>query len=592
MASNISWLYNLARKPVAVKQEQTTVVTKTSELVFDAIQECREYAHGKLEEAAVIATTKYQDARTYVAEIDYEGMRENMMQNVLVMQSSVRGTVQRASNFVLSLDPRDIPDEMIMPAVIFVIVVLVLLGLAYRKRQQAIKHRAQYGENAFPPFAPCNWFETVSALTGREQPWFFKQSAKLVGPIFRLRLPFIKAPMFVAIGDVETAKEILQDPDTVKPEAMYRTIEAIAGGPNIVTSEGSHWKLSRKCLTPAFMMAHLDRMHRVCKDQTEEWIENRLEQSIRAGESFDVGEECMFLTIAIMCRAAFEYRIRDAEAKDLMTDLETISRDLGVDDIQSPLFRKLFSSSRRSSEDARTRIQAFGQKILTTYRKGNKMRRQSTAPVKESIISLINKNTHYEDDEHRVADIVMLLISGHETTAYTLAWILLELARNPRELSLLRHALSGSDDDLAQQMLKDILREGMRLRPVSPGIGVRMIGKDFYLKDKAIVIPKGSYIMFPSMVLTRHNVKDPEEFRPSRWTDHPTRTFLPFSTGKRNCVGQALALAEVTWVLSRLCAKYDFQIEDEGKAVFCATLKCVGARLKARHWDRSHGRSF
>jgi cytochrome P450 len=243
------------------------------------------------------------------------------------------------------------------------------------------------------------------------------------------------------------------------------------------------------------------------------------------------------------------------------------------------------SSSDVESTAAKERIQAFAKKMLSNYRKQQKMRRASTATVRESIISCMEKSTNYENDTHRIADIVMLLLSGHDTTAYTLAWILLELARNPHELKFLRDALRGNNDDLAQQMLKDILREGMRLRPVSPGIGVRMIGKDFYLKDKAIVIPKGSYIMFPSMILTRYGVEHAEEFRPARWTEHPDRTFLPFSTGKRNCVGQALALAEITWVLSRLCAKYDFKVEDEGKAEFSSTLKCVGARLKAFHCD-------
>ena len=65
-------------------------------------------------------------------------------------------------------------------------------------------------------------------------------------------------------------------------------------------------------------------------------------------------------------------------------------------------------------------------------------------------------------------------------------------------------------------------------------------------------------------------------------------SFLLFSTGRRNCVGQSLALAEITWVLSRLCAKYDFEVIDEGHQEFCVTLKCVGATLKARRrQDRS-----
>ena len=531
-----------------------------------------------------VAADKLNDARQAVREIDLEAIGHTV-------QGKLQNATVVATEFVTSLDPRDIPQEMIMPLAMATIAGLIIVALLYRKRQLRIRHHEQYGENAFPPHAPCSYWETVSALTGKEQPWFFKQCAEMVGPVFRLRIPFTKAPMFVAIGDVETAKEILQDPETVKPETMYSSIAAIAGGPNIVTSEGLHWKLSRKCLSSAFVKSHLDRMHRVCKDQTEAWIEDRLEPAIRSKDSFDIGEECMFLTISIICRAAFEYRIKDAEAKGLIKDLETVTKDCAIDEIRNPI-RKIMpgafmSSSNAENAAAKERIQAFAKKMLSNYRKQQKMRRASTATVRESIISCIEKSTNYENDTHRIADIVMLLISGHDTTAYTLAWILLELARNPHELKFLRDALRGNNDDLAQQMLKDILREGMRLRPVSPGIGVRMIGKDFYLKDKAIVIPKGSYIMFPSMILTRYGVEHPEEFRPARWTEHPDRTFLPFSTGKRNCVGQALALAEITWVLSRLCAKYNFKVVDEGKAEFSSTLKCVGARLKAYHFDNN-----
>ena len=183
-------------------------------------------------------------------------------------------------------------------------------------------------------------------------------------------------------------------------------------------------------------------------------------------------------------------------------------------------------------------------------------------------------------------DIIMFLFSGVENTAYSLAWTLFELARNPRVSSELNSALNGSNDQRAQEMLKDVLREGMRLRPTVPGIGIRTIGRDFYMKEKSIVIPKGSLIIIPSLVLTRFNVDDAEIFRPSRWRDHPNKSFLLFSTGRRNCVGQSLALAEITWVLSRLCAKFEFDVVDEGSIEYCGTMKCIGTRLKAKSMKR------
>ena len=78
-------------------------------------------------------------------------------------------------------------------------------------------------------------------------------------------------------------------------------------------------------------------------------------------------------------------------------------------------------------------------------------------------------------------------------------FLLLEGRRNrscgPREPSHLRTALSGQGHDLGTtKMLKDMLREGVRLCPVSPGIGMRMKRKDIHLKNETIVTspPQGS----------------------------------------------------------------------------------------------------
>lgn len=175
---------------------------------------------------------------------------------------------------------------------------------------------------------------------------------------------------------------------------------------------------------------------------------------------------------------------------------------------------------------------------------------------------------------------MVFLFSGVERTAYSLALTIFELARNTNVQIDLRNSLNGNDDNCAQEMLKDVLREGMRMHP-SQRIGMRIVGRDFYMKTKSIVIPKGSNIFVPSLIVTRFGVESPELFLPSRWRKHPDKSFLLFSTGRRNCVGQSLALAEITWVLSRLFAKYDFHVTSQGTVQYHGTMKCVRSRLKA-----------
>ena len=449
------------------------------------------------------------------------------------------------------------------------------------------RHKMLYGNNAFPPFARAGMLKTITTLmTSSQSPWFFKQcSDDINASVFRLRLPFVRAPMVVAVGDLVTVKEILQDPGTIKSEAHFSSIGSVAGGgPNIVTSEGPQWKKSRKAVSPAFLKKHLDRMHHICREETEDWISNKLKRYIDKDKDFDIGKDMVRLTLSILCKAAFDYDIEPKETAAIGAELEIVSNEFGFEEMNCPLrarFGILLSSTRRARL-ARTRLQDFAKKILHTHRKKKRLENSTAVSTDETILSCIVKSKKYENDSRRIADIVMFLFSGVEKTAYSLAWTIFELARNPKVASELNSALNGSNDKRAQEMLKDVLREGMRLRPPVPGIGIRTVGRDFYMKDMSIVIPKGSQIVVPSLVLTRFDVEDAEAFRPSRWRDHPDKSFLLFSTGRRNCVGQSLALAEITWVLSRLCAKYEFDVVNEGTVEYSGTMKCVGTRLKAQ----------
>ena len=480
-----------------------------------------------------------------------------------------------------------VPPRLVVKHFAFFLVLSFCVFAYVRKIKRRRRHKMLYGNNAFPPYARAGMMKTISALIANSRsPWFLKKcSDEIQSSVFRLRLPFLKTPMVVAVGDLVTVKEILKDSGTTKSESHFASIGLVAGGgPNILTSEGPHWKKSRKAVSPAFMKKHLDRMHHICREETEDWINNRLKRFNDKDKDFDIGKEMMRLTLSILCKAAFDYDMEPNETSAIASELEIVSKEFGFDEMNRPLrvrFGILRSSTRRAKL-ARTRLQDFAKKILHTHRKKKKEENSTAVSPNETILTCIVKSRKYEDDTRRIADIVMFLFAGVENTAYSLAWIIFELARNPRVASELNSALNGSDDQRAQEMLKDVLREGMRLRPPVPGIGIRTVGRDFYMKDKSIVIPKNSQVIFPSLVLTRFDVKDAESFRPSRWRDHPDKSFLLFSAGRRNCVGQSLALAEITWVLSRLCAKFEFDVIDEGSIEYAGTLKCIGTRLKAK----------
>ena len=119
----------------------------------------------------------------------------------------------------------------------------------------------------------------------------------------------------------------------------------------------------------------------------------------------------------------------------------------------------------------------------------------------------------------------------------------------------------------------------------------RELGRDFVIKshnanEKDIMIPKGSAVFMPILCLFRHPdiFADCDSFVPSRWeqpTEAMKQAYMPFAVGKRNCIGQSLAISEMQYISSRLCSKYHFDVVEPGDFDFTLVFHPVGAKVKA-----------
>ena len=209
-------------------------------------------------------------------------------------------------------------------------------------------------------------------------------------------------------------------------------------------------------------------------------------------------------------------------------------------------------------------------------------------PTKDTIIERIVNNSTYANDDERAADVQSMLIGGHDTTAYTVAWILKELAKDLKEQQKLRDSLNATNVENWEKsgMLRKIVKEGMRLHPVVAGGSVRTIGKDM-TTNEGYFLPKGTIAFIPYILLHRNTdiYEDADSFVPSRW-DEPTKelneAFMPFAAGKQNCVGQSLANAEIHSIVPQICSQFELEIADEGHTEYFLTLKPIKTMIKAK----------
>ena len=176
-------------------------------------------------------------------------------------------------------------------------------------------------------------------------------------------------------------------------------------------------------------------------------------------------------------------------------------------------------------------------------------------------------------DEEVVAQSVVFLLAGYETSSNTLAFTLYYLVVNPEMQEKLRtqirealetNAKKGCLYDIVKNIdyLDCVIKESQRLCP--PAIHVnRECHEDFDLSG--IHIPAGTEVVIPIYAL-HHDPdawEDPEKFDSERFrgarkdTHHPFQ-FLPFGGGPRNCIGMRFALLEIKIALVKILSKYKF----------------------------------
>lgn len=430
-------------------------------------------------------------------------------------------------------------------------------------------------DTKWPPFAPGSVYKHAQACTSAEYPWFLLDAAHQLGSsVFRLKLGL---KMF-AVGEPTAVRAILTDSSTTKPSLFYKTHENVVGGPTLNTTNGALWHSKRKATAPAFSSKHVKRMIKVAVDKTEVWMKDLL---LKEDAVFDVSKEILDIVLSALIETALEYEMTKQERDFFCSEMNLALIEYDQKTAANPL-RSLFGfflPERRRANAAVKNMRDVVLRIMNEYRK-------KTTTIEGTLIQLIMDSNAFPTDFEKATEITNFLIAGHDTTGYTIAWILICIARNHEVQSKLRVALlSVAPESWSScEYLKYVIKEGMRLYPV--GASIRLLGKDIMTKDNEI-IPSGSICMLPFILLFRNPdvFDEPESFLPCRW-EHPSSemvyTINPFGLGKQNCVGQSLAKAEIFSIVAKIISEFDLSVEDDGAVDFFLTIKPVGTMLRAR----------
>jgi cytochrome P450 len=165
-------------------------------------------------------------------------------------------------------------------------------------------------------------------------------------------------------------------------------------------------------------------------------------------------------------------------------------------------------------------------------------------------------------------------LAGHETTAATLTWWAWCMASHPEAQraarqevdAVLKGGTPGPEHLPQLAFLTRTLQETMRLYPAAPALLSRRSLAPITLGGWQF--PAGTMFSIPVWSLHRdaHTFPDPQAFRPERFApgapELPRGAYLPFGAGPRVCLGQHLAMTEMTLVAAMLLQRFGLAVPD------------------------------
>lgn len=382
----------------------------------------------------------------------------------------------------------------------------------------------------------------------------------------------------------ETAKVLLKSSEP-KPKRFgeaYYTITPWLGD-WLVISNGRKWERNRRLLTPAF---HFD----ILKSYVDLYNEvfdiflNNMAKKTSDGKSVEVQEPFILAALDIMLRSAFSYDSNVQEQSEENPYVEGVRRLTYLTTYRalrpwlypdilfkmSAAGKEYFSHTKYIHEFDEEVIRDRKASLVSNSSKPNKER----LDFLDILLTARDENGAGLTDREVRDEVDTFLFAGHDTTSAALGWATYLLSQNQEEQRRVydevievvgeKHDIEWSDIQ-ALQRVSLFIKESLRMYTPVPLIS-RVTTHETEL-DGLIIPPNNQVTILIDAMNHREDVwTDPEVFRPDRFLDDSIRdpySFVPFSAGPRNCIGQNFAMNEMKVALAKLVKRFRIMPDNE-----------------------------
>ncbi|KAM4598646.1 cytochrome P450 2K1-like [Polymixia lowei] len=356
-------------------------------------------------------------------------------------------------------------------------------------------------------------------------------------------------------------------------------INEINKGHGILFANGDSWKEMRR-----FALTNL-RDFGMGKKASEEKIIEECHNLVDVfekykGKAFDTTKSVNYAVSNIICSIVYGSRFEydDPEFTTMVNRANEAIRLVGSPSIQLynmfPWLGKWFGNTKRAlmmSRANRNQIKELIRRLQGTL--NPQMCRgfvDSFLVRKQSLEESGNMKTHY-NKKNLLATVANLFNAGTDTTGTTLRWGLLLMAKYPKIQDQVQEELSrvvGSrqiqvEDRKNLPYTDAVIHETQRVANIVPMSLPHITSQD--VTFQGYFIKKGTtvYPLLTSVLWDDSEWESPHSFNPSHFLDKDGKfvlrdAFMPFSAGRRVCLGESLARMELFLFFTSLLQRFRF----------------------------------
>lgn len=398
----------------------------------------------------------------------------------------------------------------------------------------------------------------------------------------------------IYIKSGELARELLstKNLDNLVKGRAYGIADQLIGR-GVLSESGADWHSQRVILEKGFTDKLLNKQFPMVVKTAEDLV-GRLKFLHDCEKTCDfveinVIEEMLKATMDVLGRVAFSYDIGSLQC------LDTKDAPLynSFNTILNTLFLRIFSFPKQITRKILPSDEniAFNNSLttLTNVIKNiiQKKKQQGNITEPTDLLDILLQGKTVDSTGKKISmsekkiieNMKTMLFAGHDTTAAALTWGIHLLAKNPLIVNKILTEFNNCNKTISVDVLENcsylnaVVLEVLRLYPSA--VFTRSAKKEFQL-GKYLIPPAVDLIVSPYLIhRTDKNVDKPDEFIPERWIKQDqkenlglqailakatlSQIYLPFSLGKRNCVGRKLALLEIRVMLLHVLLNFELK---------------------------------